>query len=106
MNLLSKISALVLGLGLACSAFAGPVNINEASAAVMTKTLHQISPALAQAIVAHRERRGPFHSPMHLAEVRGIDIAIIQKNRDLIVTGDLRKYLNQRAKTLATEIGN
>jgi competence protein ComEA len=44
-----------------------------------------IGPTIAAAIVAHRERDGPFRSVDELVEVRGIGDARLADLRDLVV---------------------
>jgi competence protein ComEA len=66
------------------SALAGPVNVNTADAATLARELHGIGPAKAQAIVAHRDKHGPFRSADDLARVRGIGRKTVERNRDLV----------------------
>jgi competence protein ComEA len=66
------------------SALAGPVNVNTADAATLARELHGIGPAKAQAIVAHREKHGPFRSADDLSRVRGIGRKTVERNRDLV----------------------
>ncbi|NLA36256.1 MAG: hypothetical protein GX868_11325, partial [Actinobacteria bacterium] len=65
---------------------AAPVNINTATAAEL-ETLPGIGPATAAAIIAHRERSGPFASPQALDDVRGIGPAKVEALADLVVVG-------------------
>jgi competence protein ComEA len=81
----------VFGLGLAMlltgsMLFAGPVNINTADAATLSRELKGIGMKRAQAIVEYRQKHGPFKSAEELALVKGIGPAAIAKNRDLIRT--------------------
>jgi len=87
MNTLTRmLSALALSLAMSVSALAaGKVDINRDSAATLAAGLNGVGPAKAEAIVAHREKNGPFRSADQLAEVRGIGLAIVEKNRDVIV---------------------
>ncbi len=55
----------------------GLVNINLASAAEM-EALLGVGPALAAAIVEHREKNGPFASAESLLDVRGIGPAKLE----------------------------
>jgi competence protein ComEA len=50
---------------------AGPVNVNSATQAEL-ETLPGIGPALAQSIIAERDRRGGFRAVNELRSVRGI----------------------------------
>jgi competence protein ComEA len=85
-RLTSLFASLILSLLLAGAAFAADkVNINTADAATLAAVLNGIGPAKAEAIVAYRSENGPFRSADQLAEVRGIGLATVEKNRDLIV---------------------
>jgi competence protein ComEA len=61
----------------------GPLDINQASA-VELEELPGIGPATAAAIVAHRERHGPFASVEALGEVSGIGDAKLAQLRELV----------------------
>lgn len=69
-------------------AFAGPVDVNTASAEQLSEALNGIGPSKAAAIVAHREQHGPFRSHQDLARVKGIGESLVQKNKDLIRFGE------------------
>lgn len=79
MNLLKSLlfSALLAFGPLALAA----VNINTATPAEL-ETLNGVGAAKAQAIVAHREKNGPFKSIDELAAVKGIGLKLVEKNRD------------------------
>ncbi len=64
---------------------AQPVNINTADAATLSKVLNGIGQARAEAIVAYREKNGPFKSIDDLARVSGVGSRTVDKNRDNIV---------------------
>jgi competence protein ComEA len=66
--------------------WAGPVNINTADAATLSRELKGIGMKRAQAIVEYRQKHGPFKSAEELALVKGIGPAALAKNRDLIRT--------------------
>jgi competence protein ComEA len=87
MNAISRLlSSLVLSLLVSVSALAaGKVDINRDNAVALAAGLNGIGPAKAEAIVAHREKNGPFTSVDQLVEVRGIGLATVEKNRDIIV---------------------
>jgi len=68
------------------AAQAGPVNINTADAATLSRELKGIGMKRAEAIVEYRRKFGPFKSADELALVKGIGPAAIQKNRDSIRT--------------------
>ncbi len=80
--------ALVFGLLLSIPAMAGAkVDINNASAEELDQVLVNVGPSKAQAIVAHREANGPFKSAEDLAQVKGIGLSTVERNRDLIEVG-------------------
>jgi len=81
------IAAILLALALTGMALAesGPVNINTASAEQLAEALNGVGQARAEAIVAYREENGPFTHIDELVNVRGIGLATVDRNRDLIV---------------------
>ena len=82
------LQSLLLSLALTASAFAaGKVNVNTADAATIASALNGVGEAKAEAIVAYREANGPFKSADQLAEVKGIGLKTVEKNRDLIDVG-------------------
>ena len=60
------------------------VDINTADAATLAATLDGIGLVKAQEIVAYREMFGKFQSVDELAEVQGIGVATVEKNRHRI----------------------
>ena len=82
------LSTLVLSLALAGAAIAGEtVNINTADAATLDRVLVNIGPSKAQAIVEYRKAHGAFRSAEQLAEVKGVGLKTVEKNRDRISLG-------------------
>ncbi len=80
---------LLLSLLLAGTALAADkVNINTADAAAIDEALINVGPAKAAAIVAYRKTNGPFRSAEQLAQVPGIGLKTVEKNRDRIVIGN------------------
>jgi competence protein ComEA len=63
------------------------VNINTADAAAIDQALVNVGPSKAAAIVAYRKEHGAFRSADQLAEVKGIGLKTIEKNRERIVIG-------------------
>ena len=59
------------------------ININTAAAAEL-ETLPGIGPALAQRIIEHRQKNGPFRRPEHLIMIRGFSDKRFRALRDLI----------------------
>lgn len=80
--------SLLLSLALLGSALAADkVNINTADAATLDRVLVNVGPAKADAIVAYRKQNGAFRSADQLAQVKGIGLKTVEKNRDRIVLG-------------------
>jgi len=70
-------------------AYAEPVNINTADATALAKALNGVGPAKAKAIIAYRDKNGPFKSVDQLAMVEGFSQKLIDKNRaDIKLGGD------------------
>ncbi len=67
---------------------ATPVNINQANAATIAKSLDGIGASRADAIVAWREAHGPFKKADDLKHVKGIGKATIERNRSAILLAD------------------
>ncbi len=65
------------------------VNINTADANALHDALVDIGPSKAAAIVAWRKQHGAFHSADELAQVKGIGLKMIEKNRSWIVVGSV-----------------
>jgi len=74
-------AAIVAAMLLASTAIAGPVNINTADAKTLARELDGIGKAKADAIVAYREKNGPFKSAEDLAKVKGLGKKLIEQNR-------------------------
>jgi competence protein ComEA len=72
---------LAAGLTIMVPAAAGPVNVNAADARTLQKELVGIGPAKAQAIVAAREKNGPFKSLEDIARVKGVGKKLVDRNR-------------------------
>nr|WP_309262280.1 ComEA family DNA-binding protein [Lysobacter arvi] len=79
---------LLLSLALTGTAMAAEtVNINTADAATLDRVLLNIGPSKAEAIVAYRKSNGPFRSADQLAQVPGIGLKTVEKNKDRIAVG-------------------
>jgi len=79
---------LLLSLVLCGTAIAAEsVNINTADAATLDRVLVNIGPSKAEAIVAYRKTNGPFRSADQLAQVPGIGLKTVEKNKDRIALG-------------------
>lgn len=82
------VNSLLLSLALAGSAFAADkVNVNTADAATIDRVLLNVGPAKADAIVAYRKQNGAFKTAEQLAQVKGIGLKTVEKNRDRIELG-------------------
>jgi len=79
--LLAAGAILAAGLTVMVPAAAGPVNVNAADARTLQKELVGIGPAKAQAIVAAREKNGPFKSLEDVARVKGVGKKLVDRNR-------------------------
>jgi competence protein ComEA len=87
-KLKSLIAAATLSLALLGNAFAAEkVNINTADAATLDRVLVNVGPSKAEAIVAYRKAHGAFRSAEQLAQVQGIGLKTVEKNREMIVLG-------------------
>jgi len=77
--------AVALFLGLSTAAIAAePVDVNTATAEQLAEALDGVGEAKAEAIIAYREENGPFKHVDELINVRGIGMATVDKNRDMI----------------------
>ena len=78
-----KLSALAFTayLSLSCSAFAAPVNINQASASEIASSLSGIGNSKAQAIVEYRKKHGKFKKAGDIVQVQGIGKSTWEKNK-------------------------
>ena len=82
------IKSILLALTLAfasLSAFAGPVNVNTASAEELASNLNGVGEKKAILIVKYRKENGKFTSAEQLLEVKGIGEKTLGKNKDNIL---------------------
>ena len=83
---MSRIRSFLLAVTLVLSAvvaFAGGgVNINTADAATLEKSLKGVGPNKAQAIIAYREKHGPFPTLAAVTKVKGIGKKTVKKIAD------------------------
>lgn len=105
MNVFRNLFAtLLLAVMFAGSAWATEkVNVNTADAATLARVLDNIGEAKAEAIVAYRKANGPFRSAEQLAQVKGVGLKTVEKNRDRIVFGTQPA---RQAATRATPAAN
>ncbi|MDA3934898.1 MAG: helix-hairpin-helix domain-containing protein [Gammaproteobacteria bacterium] len=80
------LTALISGMSLAGE----PVDINTATAEEIALNVSGIGSSKAAAIVAYREQNGPFMHIDELINVKGIGLATVDKNRDLLKVADSR----------------
>jgi competence protein ComEA len=73
------------------------IDINRASAEELTR-LTGVGPSHAAAIVAFREKNGPFKEPEDLMQVPRIGRKTFEKNKDLIVVGNAPKKMSKKSK--------
>ena len=79
------ILAMVLALGIANAAIAAePVDVNTATAEQLAEALNGVGESKARAIVEYRESNGLFTHIDELINVRGIGMATVDKNRDML----------------------
>jgi competence protein ComEA len=74
-------AALMAATLLAPIAIAGPVDVNTADAKTLARELEGIGKAKAEAIIAYREKNGPFKSASDLEKVKGLGKKLIEQNR-------------------------
>ena len=67
---------------------AGAVNINTADKTTLMTEIKGIGEKRAEAIISYRDQHGPFKSVDDLANVKGVGESIIDKNRELLTTGE------------------
>jgi competence protein ComEA len=77
----SRLSIALLAVLCTGAASAGPVNINTADAATLSRELKGIGAAKAAAIVDYRQKHGAFRSVDELALVKGVGQKLIDHNR-------------------------
>ncbi|MDX1514030.1 MAG: helix-hairpin-helix domain-containing protein [Gammaproteobacteria bacterium] len=63
----------------------GSVNLNRDSAKEISRAIPEMSPEVADNIVAYRIRKGRFASLLDLLEVPGVDREVVTRNRHRIV---------------------
>ena len=65
--------------------YAAQVNINTADADTLSNELSGIGQSKAEAIVAYRDQHGPYKQIEDLANVKGIGVSTIEKNKSKMV---------------------
>jgi competence protein ComEA len=64
------------------------ININTADKEALMEVIKGVGEKRAEAIIAYREKNGPFKSIDELAEISGIGQSIVEKNRDNLKTSE------------------
>jgi competence protein ComEA len=65
--------------------YAAQVNINSADVETLASELSGIGQSKAEAIVSYRQQHGPYKQIEDLANVKGIGMSTIEKNKSIIV---------------------
>jgi competence ComEA-like helix-hairpin-helix protein len=89
----------LMGLIVATGVYAGngeKIDINTATAEQLTQ-LKGIGASNAAAIIAYREKNGPFQKPEDLIQVPRIGRKTFEKNKDLIGVGKTGKKLSKKS---------
>lgn len=68
-------------------ASADPVDINSASAEELALVLNGVGAKKAAAIVAYREKNGPFQDVQELTKVSGIGAKLLENNKVNLMVG-------------------
>lgn len=76
--------ASLLVLGAATVQAGEPVNINTADARTLAASLDGVGLNKAKAIIAYRDKQGPFRHPDELVNVKGIGLSTVDRNRQFI----------------------
>jgi competence protein ComEA len=85
----NRLTTALACLLLSVPAFAStPVDINKADAVTISESLDGIGMAKAQAIVTWRDQHGPFKTVQDLAEVKGVGMSLVERNREAIQLGE------------------
>ena len=74
-------AAVMAAMLLASTAIAGPVNVNTADAKTLARELDGVGKAKADAIIAYREKNGPFRSADELVKVKGLGKKLVEQNK-------------------------
>lgn len=86
---MSKLIITLLTLALSFPLWAADtVDINTADATQLAEALNGIGQAKAQAIVAYRDEHGAFEDADQLVNVKGIGLATVNRNREVIIINE------------------
>lgn len=78
------------------------VDINNANESALVNALEGVAQQEARAIVDYRRVHGAFRSMEQLALVKGIDLGVVERNRERIILGDLRDKTEPQAERRRT----
>ena len=89
---IQKITKILCGLSFLALSFPllAAVNINTADADSLQSELKGVGSQKAEAIIAYREANGSFKSADELANVKGIGLKTVEKNRENILLQDVQ----------------
>ncbi|MDO4709012.1 MAG: helix-hairpin-helix domain-containing protein [Pseudomonadota bacterium] len=73
------------------------VDINHASEWALVCALEGVAQQEARAIVDYRKEHGAFRSMEQLALVKGVDLGVVERNRERIVLGGVRDRMEWQA---------
>ena len=95
-----KVCLALLLIALPCLASAAlhKVDINNASESALANALEGVAQQEARAIVDYRRVHGAFRSVEQLALVKGLDLGVVERNRERIVLGSVRSGMDLQAK--------
>ena len=86
---MNRSKQVLLSIACAClfplASFAGPVDVNTATAETISAELKGVGMTKAQAIVEYRKAHGPFKTPADLMQVKGIGVRTIEINAENIL---------------------
>jgi len=84
---------------LSFSVFSAPVNINQANAKTIAKSLKGIGLKKAEAIILYRNKNGQFKSINDLLKIKGIGKRTLEKNKaDIKLTTPSKKQKKSKSK--------
>jgi competence protein ComEA len=87
MKLLRTLLVCACLIAASLAVWADKININEADAETLA-ALNGIGASRAEAIVRYREERGAFETLEDLANVKGIGLVTVEKNRHVMTIGN------------------
>lgn len=89
----------LLGIGLASSIYAAPIDINTADADTIIAGTTGIGPTRARAIINYREQHGPFATVDDITKVFGMGKKLLEQNRANLTVGAPTPPADKAAKS-------